>query len=122
MSVTLQRQRKTGDSILGRMSVPGLDKSIFTLENLALAIPAGTYPCIPHDGPHWQDVWEITKVPGRIAILIHAGNTDVDTRGCVLVGLAQAEDAVLSSRDALSLLRSAIGVHSFTLTITDIPA
>lgn len=123
MSLIIQRQEKTTDSIIGKLTVMGWDKFLYTLENLALHIPAGVYKCVPHDGPHWQGVWEITGVPGRSAILIHAGNTDVDTRGCILVGMARTADAIQMSRDALNLLRQTVGeATSFTLTVLDIPA
>ena len=42
--------------------------------------------CIKHEGPRFKDVWEVTGVPGREAILIHQGNTMRDTDGCILVG------------------------------------
>lgn len=49
-------------------------------------IPLGRYHCIPHNGPRFQNVWEIANVPGRSAILIHSGNSIADTHGCVLLG------------------------------------
>ena len=86
-------------------------------------IPHGTYNCIPHNGDHWKNVWEITNVPGRTAILIHAGNTDTDTEGCVVVGTTFGEigtqEAVLHSLDALNMLRSTLP-DSFILSVLDI--
>lgn len=55
---------------------------------LPTPIPAGIYDCIPHNGERFQNVWEITKVPGHSAVLIHNGNTIDDTHLCVLVGKA----------------------------------
>lgn len=73
-------------------------------------IPAGTYHCIPHNGQHWKNVWEITNVPGRSDILIHAGNLDKDTLGCVVVGISfgwiGTQQAVLQSLTALNKLRN----------------
>jgi hypothetical protein len=80
----------------------------------------------PHNGPRFKDVWRLESVPGRSAILIHAGNTTQDIEGCILVGMNHGElqskgfgnlRAVLSSRKAINLLRRHIGKNSFTLTI-----
>ena len=51
-------------------------------------IPAGTYQCKRVDSPRFGDTFEITDVTGRSHILFHRGNTEDDTRGCVLVGEA----------------------------------
>lgn len=84
-------------------------------------IPEGTYEVIPHDG-RFKDVWEITNVPDRSAIIIHSGNTIDDTRGCVLVGerigTLHGLPAVLDSRLALGHLRKRLP-KSFSLTIKE---
>jgi hypothetical protein len=49
-------------------------------------IPAKTYEVKPWNGNKYKNVWEVTKVPGRSAILIHQGNSIKDTEGCILVG------------------------------------
>jgi len=49
-------------------------------------IPSGEYSCIPHNGGRFKDVWEVSGVSGRTAVLIHNGNTINDTEGCILVG------------------------------------
>lgn len=79
-------------------------------------IPDGEYLCVPHNGVHFQNVWELEGVPGRSAILIHSGNTIKDTRGCILVGKSFDGPAVLSSRVTLDFLRKVLP-KSFTLTI-----
>jgi hypothetical protein len=86
-------------------------------------IPEGTYPVIKHNGARFHDVWILENVPNREAILIHAGNTIKDTRGCILVGqkvgTLQGLPAVLESRQALDFLRKRLP-HNFTLTIRSI--
>lgn len=49
-------------------------------------IPDGTYRCKAVDSPKFGHTYEVTKVPGRSHILFHAGNTEEDTLGCLLVG------------------------------------
>lgn len=50
-------------------------------------IPAGTYLCrrtLFHK--HGYETFEVTNVPGRSHILIHPGNTEEHTEGCILLG------------------------------------
>ena len=49
-------------------------------------IPAGTYPLVKRWSKKYGDHLYIQDVDGRKMILIHPGNTFLDTRGCVLVG------------------------------------
>lgn len=82
-------------------------------------ILTGTYNCIPHSGPKFKNVWLLENVPGRSAILIHAGNTIADTQGCILVGLSFSGHSLSQSQAALSLLREKLP-KTFTLTIRSI--
>jgi hypothetical protein len=133
MQVVLTRTKYTGSATLGTLAVPGIDSTIFTLEDpwrensaRSSCIPTGDYVCVPHG---WERhtpfsktrVWEITNVPNRTAILFHAGNTTVDTLGCVLVGLSQHGEKISESRHAIELMRTTIGRKSFDLTISDAP-
>jgi hypothetical protein len=45
----------------------------------------------------------ILDVPGRDGIRLHAGNKEVDTEGCVLIGLMQTNDSVTYSKAAFKL-------------------
>ena len=49
-------------------------------------IPAGRYACQRVKSPKFGDTFEVTGIPGRSAILFHAGNTVGDTNGCILLG------------------------------------
>jgi len=102
---------------------------LFTLENPwkdnqpnISCIPAGTYNVVPYSGTKYQNVWKLENVEGREAILIHWGNTEKNTEGCILVGanvgMLGGEKAVLSSRKAIGMLRDCSA--SFTLTIKDV--
>lgn len=79
-------------------------------------VPEGFYHLIEHRTENYDSValvgWHVSHMPtpgvDRSAILIHAGNTDNDTRGCILVGVDRGElngeAAILSSRIALDVL------------------
>lgn len=130
LTVVLTRLTTICNSVIGRLDVPGLPYPIWVLEDAKEFIPAGTYHCIPHgwepgnpNGFEKTRVWEVTNVPRRTAILFHEGNTDVDTRGCILVGRGVMQNRLMNSVDALNLLRSAIGANGFDLQIhASVPA
>lgn len=66
------------------------------------AIPYGTYPVKNTYSPHFKKVLpELFDVPNFSAIRIHAGNTEADTSGCILVGTYDGDRAIKSSRIAL---------------------
>ena len=105
MMMTVRRLKIGDDSMLGDLYVGG-KWECHTLEDEPrevkvkgeTAIPAGTYKVIPrtvggtherykkrfptmHQGMAW-----LQDVPNFEYILIHIGNTDEDTAGCLLVG------------------------------------
>ena len=93
MELHLVRTDLTPDGTFGRLLVP--DHSVLcTCEDDWQAntpgdscIPAGRYVLertIYHK--HGFPTFEVTGVPGRSRILIHPGNTEEDTAGCILVG------------------------------------
>lgn len=123
---TLVRWAHTDHGILGRMG------RWYVLENQwrdnrrnVSAIPAGVYRCtrgVYHRGGY--PAFELQDVPGRSLILIHAGNTDQDTRGCPLigsrVGVLGGRLAVLDSRAALAEFMATLeGVDEFELKIVN---
>jgi len=75
-------------------------------------IPIGAYtmnrcrvsPQYGRDSSRFGDTFCIESVPNRSKILIHAGNTTKDTRGCILVGERARADRVINSRLALNRL------------------
>jgi hypothetical protein len=51
------------------------------------AIPYGTYPLrLTYSPKYGRNAWEVCDVPGFSGIRIHAGNTEKDTEGCLLLG------------------------------------
>lgn len=127
MIVTLKRAAESLEGTFGMLSVAGIplcvtceDPWIDNKRNVS-CIPEGRYTCVPHNGTKYKDVWALEYVPGRSHILIHAGNTEDDTHGCILVGLQIGElngkPAVLQSRKALNYLREILP-EKFTLEVT----
>jgi hypothetical protein len=83
-------------------------------------IPEGKYACKPHDGMKFANVWRLMNVPNRSAILIHCGNTQKDTHGCILVGQSFTtfgdQQGIAGSQNAMKLLRDTLPTE-FTLEI-----
>jgi hypothetical protein len=77
------------------------------------AIPAGRYEITLEDSPHFKrELPYLHDVPEFTGILIHAGNTSEDTRGCILVGENKIKGRVVNSRfweqEVTELIRAAI--------------
>lgn len=94
------------------------------MENLALAIPAGSYQLAVYDSPHAGHLVPILlDVPGRSEIEIHCGNLPTDSKGCILVGLVRKADTLEASQAAFGLLfpkiQDALSRGSLTLVITE---
>lgn len=83
-------------------------------------IPTGRYKVTPHSGTRFKNVWILHEVPNRTAILIHAGNTQADTQGCILVGTSFVPDEtkITGSKVALDNLRLMLP-KEFYITIRD---
>jgi len=80
----------------GTLSLEGDPFTFFTVEDewranarAVSCIPSGVYPLrrtIYHK--HGYPTYEVADVPDRERILVHPGNTEEDTMGCILPGLA----------------------------------
>ena len=79
----------------GTLGVMRINKQVFcaTLEesdrlNAAnvSSIPAQQFVCRRVQSPRLGETFQVMDVPGRSHILFHAGNTDRDTEGCILLG------------------------------------
>lgn len=101
---------------------------IYTLENPWLnnkryvsCIPKGDYHVAPFSGNKYKNVYEVIDVEGRSHILFHAGNIEMDTKGCILPGLKtgklQGHNAVLQSRKAMDLIHSIVKREPWDLEI-----
>jgi|SRR5271154_4615941 len=125
---TLAREASSNNGTMGEILNPDGSHLCYTVERPWLnnasdqsCIPAGTYACVPHNSPDHPGTWELENVPGRSAILIHNGNTEKDSLGCIIVGATQGTlngfPAVLNSNTTLAMLRQTLP-SNFMLTIT----
>lgn len=136
LTVKLTRDASTDQGTPGVLLLPDGWKC-FTLEcpwrdnrRQRSCIPAGSYRCSIVQSPRFGRVYGVHDVPGRSAILIHAGNYggDVemghrsDVEGCILVGMQRGilsgQQAVLSSRVARDEFMRRLDGQAFTLEIS----
>jgi hypothetical protein len=125
MRLTLRRNVVNDRATIGDLIDGGF--AVVTLENPwrgngpDSSIPAGYYRCIRVQSPKFGNTFEIANVPRRTHILFHAGNTEADTLGCVLLGLRDnRRDMIFESRIAFNkFLAHTDGVEEFDLEILD---
>jgi hypothetical protein len=63
-----------------------LEETWLNNEKSISCIPAGVYEVESYSGTKYKEVWIVKNVPNRSAILIHWGNTEKNTAGCILMG------------------------------------
>jgi len=88
------------------------------------SIPSGMYECERHSGTRYKNTWEVMDVIGRTKILIHGGNIDTHTKGCILLaehyGKLRGDLAVLNSGNTIrKFLRMTEGCNKLHLTIVE---
>lgn len=138
MEFTLKRVLLTDDGVVGVL-INGNRPICLTLEEEwrdnakgISCIPNGSYLCQRVVTPKHGLTYQVMDVPSRTAILIHSGNTEADTEGCILVGkeygIVDAKDddagqiekqlAVLRSKEAFGEFMKIVGdKQSFALHI-----
>lgn len=129
MTLTLTRKSSSPDGTLGELAVNG-ERQWFTMEpdedrENHPAIPVGTYQIVVSYSVRFKRMLPVVlNVPGRLGIRIHPGNSEHDTEGCILLGMAQTKMAVLRSREACETFQSTIAPclakdEPVTLTIVE---
>lgn len=96
LTIQLKRRWSNEKATLGELFLDNdVYRQCYTLEDVVreekipgeTAIPAGTYQIILAYSQRFLRVMpRLLNVPEYESILIHSGNTDKDTRGCILVG------------------------------------
>jgi hypothetical protein len=83
------------------------------------AIPFGTYKVILSMSNRFKIILpELIDVPQFTGIRIHSGNTALDTKGCILVGLNKFRGQLTMSKLALdSLVNKLDGQNDITINI-----
>ena len=71
-----------GSEEFATMELPWLDN-----QRSISCIPCGIYEVVWQKSPKFGWCWHITNVPNRSRILIHKGNYNRDTLGCILPGI-----------------------------------
>jgi len=128
MRVELLRTASNEDGTFGTFNIDGqpicvtLEETWLNNQRRISCIPAGEYECEKYSGTKYKDVWIVKEVPGRTAILLHWGNTELNTAGCLLFGRNFSKFGskwgIGRSREAFEILRKVLP-DKFTLTIYD---
>ena len=117
MELLLEREPSTDSGTFGKLYVNGLFQC-YSLEDVdrrledggtkipgETAIPRGVYKVIIDWSNRFKkEMLHVLDVPEFAGIRIHAGNTNEDTEGCVLLGTGRANSRLLNSRAAVDRL------------------
>lgn len=140
MDIALYRVTATPNYTLGQLNVNDRAECV-TLELPVRdglpgsAIPEGAYPVVLAPSPKFQsstDYWvrtyadempHVIHIPNRTLIMIHWGNVEADTDGCILVGQRAETGFIENSRLAFAALYEQIKDaarrgESCTITVT----
>lgn len=108
MQIEVIRNRRLKTCTIGEMYIDG-EFFCYTLEDVVreskikheTAIPAGKYRVIINYSVRFRKLMPLLlDVPNFGGIRIHAGNTHLNTSGCILVGFVVSSEKILESRKA----------------------
>jgi hypothetical protein len=133
--VVLQREESEDDGMYGTLRLPdGTTLNTLELpwrdnEPRLSSIPPGIYPCKKRPSAAFGEAYEVQKVQGRSAILIHAGNSagsvdkgmKANSQGCILLGMDRGrqgnQKVITASKAAMQLFYEKMQGMDFTLII-----
>ena len=110
-TITLTRIESSDAGVFGKVSLSWDGAEFVSLERMAVEIPLGTYRLGWHVSQHLKGatVPMLLDVPGRTYVLIHWGNTENCSDGCVLIGEVRDGNAIDSTQQACKTLFALIG-------------
>lgn len=127
MKIEVKRLHRTENSTIGELTIDGKFEC-YTLEDKErdvkikgeTAIPKGTYKVIINQSNRFKRLLPLLiGVPNFEGVRIHAGNSNHDTEGCILVGQNRSVDYITKSRKAFdSLFKKMQGAKNITITIS----
>ena len=127
MKIEIKRLHKTAKSTIGELTIDGIWEC-YTLEDIErpvkikaeTAISKGTYKIIINQSNRFKRLLPLLlDVPNFEGVRIHAGNTNHDTEGCILVGRTRSKDFIGQSKKAFeSLFIKMQKAKEITLIIT----
>lgn len=112
----IEREWFTDKSTIGSLSFDGTH-TCFTLEDTSrrhkvkgeTAIPSGRYEVVLDYSERFKKIMpRLLDVPGFEGIRIHPGCSNLDTEGCILVGMRKDKDVLFDSRRAYAQVYSEI--------------
>ena len=132
MYLELSRMTDNGTQTTGLMTVKTpagvvvarfdtLELSYKNNERRISCIPDGMYCIVPHLSFRHGRCFKLQNVLGRDNILVHKGNFNKDTKGCILIGHgfkdidSDFQEDILNSRIAMTTL---LGLVKLATTIT----
>lgn len=127
MELTLNRDVLMSEFTLGELSIDG-KFFCYVVEDVVrsgakvhgkTAIPYGRYKVILNMSNRFKKIMPLLiNVPQFEGVRIHAGNTALDTEGCLIVGMVRTENGVGMSRVAYTkLMEKLTGQNSIYITI-----
>lgn len=122
MNFTLHTVKKDETGVYGILDDEKGVEFCFTLEHnfdTGPVIPAGTWKCTRRLSPHFgYDVFMLTGIPGHDFVEIHKGNTQADSKGCILLGRMFDDHGITQSKSAFDkFMKAQEGVSEFSLTV-----
>jgi hypothetical protein len=128
MNLTLKRYRYDPSGIYGIITGADNKQLFVTLEHSfdnVPKIPPGVYTC--RRGMHRLEnmtkdfeTFEVTNVPEHTNILLHVGNFNQDSSGCILLGMSARETSIGASGIAFDkFMALQEGLNEFELTVIE---